>query len=258
MKLRIISDIHVNFYENELPVIEKLNRYFKNIDYDNEILIIAGDVGIANEDKYIEVLKFIRSKFKYIILVPGNHEFYTHTNQHKINDDLANLCEKLGIEYLNKDTVELFGYTFVGCTLWSDLNQKYWYSMNPLIYTCFKSYESFVSTHKNHVEWLDKTLSKLNTDKVIVITHYLPSKKLIAGEFSQPQYAISNTAYFTDLEWMIQKYRNKLVYWFCGHSHITEVMKINKTIVYLNPMGTPGDEHKTKVYTGTLPIEGIK
>lgn len=264
MKLRLISDVHVNFYNSSKPLIEILDSLFPEIDSNNEILIIAGDVGEAFKgkemvEKYIEMLKYFSKRWKHIVYVPGNHEFYyLEIPYNEANDRISNLCEKLGIQYLNKDIVELFGYTFVGCTLWSNVNKEWFDTAMKERYSPGINHTKFIELHKSHVEWMDLTLSKCPDKKVIVITHFLPLKKLISGKFSQPMYKISNTGYYTDLDWIFKKHHNCIAYWFCGHSHITELVKYENTIVYLNPLGNPKDLHLTKVFQDTLPMNGIK
>jgi len=262
MELRVISDIHVNFYDNAAPVIDKLNQLFPKINPDKEILIIPGDIGqIVNknnqfDEKYYDVLKYLKSRWKYIIIVAGNHEYYGCQNMSYASDLLTNICEKMGIEFLNKDSVEMFDYTFIGCTLWSNLNKDYWNEIEHK-YSSFTDCESLCNLHKNNVEWLDKTLDKYKNKKVVVITHHLPSKKLISGHFNHSKYDISNTCYYSNLDWIIKKYSKNMIYWFCGHSHISELMVHKKTIIYLNPLGNPKDFNKQQIYKDTLPISGI-
>ena len=125
-------------------------------------------------------------------------------------------------------------------------------------YESFTDYKNLINLYNSNVEWLDKTLTKNTDKKVIVITHHLPSRNLIAGYFNRPEYDLSNTCYYSNLDWMIKKHSNNLVYWFCGHSHISELMVYKDTIVYLNPLGNPADFNKQQIYKDTLPIGGIK
>ena len=104
MELRVISDVHVEYYDDSKILIDRLNKYFPTVNSEKEILIIAGDIGMATDgnrinSKYLEILKYFRSRWKYIILVPGNHEWYGSTiPMSEVNDILSHECEKLGIE----------------------------------------------------------------------------------------------------------------------------------------------------------------
>lgn len=242
MKIRLFSDVHVNFYESSEPLIEKLNSRLENVD-ENEILVIAGDVGsfIENDSidpRYLDMLKYFRKRWKNkIILVPGNHEWYeSQISMNTLNDMLSNECEKLGIEYLNKDTFKIGSYVFLGCTLWSHPSPKEWERIKHK-YEKYMSYEDMKKLNQNHIEWLDKTLKKISEsdtkNTVIVITHHLPTYKLITGKFNSKKYKSSNTSVANNLEWLLNRYEGNIDYWFCGHSHVSHMCTYNDTILYL-------------------------
>jgi predicted phosphodiesterase len=258
MKIRLFSDTHVNFYNEAAPLIDKLNKYFVNVNSKKELLIVAGDVGnfvTGNkiEQKYLDMLKYFCSRWNHIILVPGNHEWYNSKIPFETVDNMMrNECKNLGIIYLNKNIYKYKDYTFIGCTLWSNVDKRFWPFMKHK-YEGFMTYEKMIKINANHIEWLDKTLKSLYNKKVIVITHHLPSRKLIGGIYVRPEYRISNTAYFTDLEWLIRKNSN-IQYWFCGHSHVNKLVTIGNTVIYLNPIGNPKDEIPKQVYRETLEI----
>jgi metallophosphoesterase superfamily enzyme len=119
MKIRLISDTHVNFYSSSKPLIEKLDKYFPK-NSKNELLILAGDVGQATrganlDPKYVEMLEYFKSRWNHIILVPGNHEWYNSILTFEtVNSMMRKECERLGIIYLNKNTYEYKDYIFVG------------------------------------------------------------------------------------------------------------------------------------------------
>lgn len=258
MKIRLISDTHVNFYSSSKPLIEKLDKYFPKIDSKNELLILAGDIGQATrgvnlEPKYVEMLEYFKSRWEHIILVPGNHEWYNSIVTFQTVDSMIRReCKRLGIIYLNKNTYEYKDYVFVGCTLWSRVHPKYWPFMKYK-YENFLPYEDMLRINDDHISWIDNTLYKLQNKKVIVITHHLPTQKLIGGIYTEPKYRLSNTGYYTNLEWLIKKYPF-IEYWFCGHSHINKLATVDKTVLYLNPIGTPKDEDPAQVYRETLEI----
>jgi hypothetical protein len=131
------------------------------------------------------------------------------------------------------------------------MNIDYWWRVDDRFANL--THSSLVELWKSNVEWLDRTLSKVE-GKVIVVTHYLPTRKLIVGKFNRKEYEIGNTGYYSNLDWMIEKYNDKIEYWFCGHSHVTSLTTIGNTVLYLNPLGAPHEESETILYTGILTI----
>ena len=64
MKLHILSDLHLEFSQLDIPAV------------DAQILVLAGD--IATGSKGIDFAKSVSSRYAHILYVMGNHEFYGH------------------------------------------------------------------------------------------------------------------------------------------------------------------------------------
>ena len=263
--IRIISDLHVEFYDTSEQLIERLESYFPKQSYD-ETLIVAGDVGTVYETngdvskKYIDILKYLRKKWKNkIILVPGNHEYYFATSVSQVNDTLSNLCTQNGIEFLNKEFLEIDGYFFVGCTLWTKMNSKTFNKMNPGHKTFVKNHEEVVELHRNHLDWLTKTLEKLKNrnvgNKIIVISHHLPSHTLVHSKYLTDNYIKTQSAYSTNLDYLIGKYNDNIKFWFCGHSHMSQYFMFGNTFLFLNPIGNPWEAGESEVYLETFDLD---
>jgi predicted phosphodiesterase len=78
MKVQIISDIHLEHYDNGF-------RNFKSIikpENGCDILFLAGDIGNINHDTYKPFLSYVSDNWKEIYYVLGNHEFYNYKNLH--------------------------------------------------------------------------------------------------------------------------------------------------------------------------------
>jgi UDP-2,3-diacylglucosamine pyrophosphatase LpxH len=266
--IRLISDLHYDKYPDIQDLFEKLDFYFPKV-LDNEILIVAGDIGFAVEsgedgevkirEGYIKVLKYFRSRWKHIIIVPGNHEYYTSkTSIEKVNNLISNQCESMGIEYLNKDAVELFGYTFIGCTLWSPMKKHVFDGVKKENWN-FIQYDELLELHYNHKQWLENILEKYKTksdsngaylrDKIIVITHYLPSEKLLSRKYRTENYNKGKSAYVADLDSVIYRYNFLIPFWFCGHSHTSEYRRFNNTIVTnCGVIGNPWEQGDSPIF----------
>ena len=70
MRVFALSDVHVDYPENLEWVLG-----LSNIDYQNDVLILAGDV--SDDLKKLElVFEALLGKFCKVLFVPGNHELW--------------------------------------------------------------------------------------------------------------------------------------------------------------------------------------
>jgi Icc-related predicted phosphoesterase len=129
MKISVCSDIHLEFGD---------------IDFDNtdsaDVLILGGDIlvatDIAQRDPYGVMGEHYRSnrfhdffqrcaaRFPHVILIAGNHEHYNGdfaTTIPHLKDVLGYLSN---LHILDKETWTLDDVTFIGGTLWTDMNQE--------------------------------------------------------------------------------------------------------------------------------------
>lgn len=258
-KIRLISDLHYDKYPEITDLFEKLDFYYHNVDKNNEILIVAGDIGIATEQNdigetviregYVNVLKYLKSRWNHIIIVPGNHEYYTaKCSVEKVNNIISNECEKFQIEFLNKDIAEIDGYIFIGCCLWSPMKKSLFENLNPKNWS-FINHTELINLHNNHKEWLSNSLEKYKKlsdennrylkDKIIVITHYLPSYNILHPKYRKGEYKNTTSAYVCDLEDVISKYHFLTPFWFSGHSHTPRFYRIKNTLLCNLAIGNP-------------------
>ena len=131
MKIALCSDLHLEFGSIVLHNTEQA-----------DVLILSGDILIENDldvfDQQQYDLGFMRGKsrtyheffanvcseFPHVIYIAGNHEHY-HGDYAKT---LPGLVEKLAhysnLHVLDKETFVLGNTTFVGGTLWTDMNKE--------------------------------------------------------------------------------------------------------------------------------------
>ena len=116
MKLRIVSDIHLEFEE-----------YFieEHPDDKDTTLILAGDIGVGTEVPF-DFIQNYAGQFKNIVYVLGNHEFY-----HNVVEDVRAFWANHNIKNLTVlDDAEAIidGVRFTGGTLWTDMNHNDWFT----------------------------------------------------------------------------------------------------------------------------------
>ena len=104
MRLHILSDLHLEFGPAEVPTPEA------------DVVVLAGDVHVG-----YEALAWAQDHFagRPVVYVLGNHEFYHHALP-GLTEGLKRETEGSHIHLLENSAVELCGFTFLGCTLWTD------------------------------------------------------------------------------------------------------------------------------------------
>ena len=92
---------------------------------------MAGDIGsLYRYDQLYNFLSKLSLKFKYVLYVPGNHEFYTMNDYKPLPFRiLANRLYQLensisNLYILNKSSVIIENICFIGATLWSKVPEK--------------------------------------------------------------------------------------------------------------------------------------
>jgi hypothetical protein len=104
MRLHILGDLHFEFGPTKIP------------ETDADVVVLAGDI-LLGRDGHL----WARNQFfaKPVIYVLGNHEFYRHSLP-ELTETVKRETEGSNIHLLENSAVEIDGYTFLGCTLWTD------------------------------------------------------------------------------------------------------------------------------------------
>lgn len=129
MKIAVCSDVHLEFGPLEL----------KN-EQQADVLILSGDICVAHDildradpdilgkhhksNVYHAFFQNCCEQFPHVIYIAGNHEHY-HGDYAK---SLPHMKEKLGylwnLHILDKEMVTFGDVTFIGGTLWTDMNKE--------------------------------------------------------------------------------------------------------------------------------------
>jgi Icc-related predicted phosphoesterase len=233
------------------------------IDYDvllekhADVLILAGDTvpirtvisqfdqnKLSGDDVKV-FFEIISNKFKHIIYVTGNHEFYGCN----INDTYKLkfvLSEFPNIYILDKESISINGVDFFGGTLWTDFNNQdpttLLIAPNSMMdYRCIKQNVNEVLTTdtilRKHQSFIDKFKSWLTLPKehAIVISHHSPALETTNDEYASKHYM--NGLFSSNLKSLIEE--NKLDYWIYGHQHTGKTLQINNCTITTNARGYP-------------------
>ena len=270
MKVALASDIHLEFGPISLENTEGA-----------DVLILSGDICVAkdilNRDDNGIFDRFSRSntihqffqecclRFPHVVYVMGNHEHY-HGDY---NDTITILRNRFGylanLHILDKEMVQLGGVSFIGGTLWTDMNKEDSITLlhmkgmmndfrcvdNSKNVVNFKTFdednnvvfktraakftpEDAVVDHRAMLEYIRLMIEGKFDQKFVVVGHHSPSKLS-----TKPQYedeVIMNGGYSSDLsEFILDHPQIKL--WTHGHTHHKFDYMIGSTRIVCNPRG---------------------
>jgi predicted phosphodiesterase len=250
MLIQYVSDIHLEFM-TKVPKIKVMA----------DILCLAGDIGYPFSGIYKDFLISMNKTFKKIFLIAGNHEYYmmgknTNRSMDEINTMIVQLIKihnLTNVSFLNNSSELYNDYLFVGTTLWtkiSSMNMNDIAQMNDfrMIKTVSNgsllSYDAYNLLHIKNRNFIENTLAtNINKNKIIMITHHLPSFKLIAEEY---QYSDINCFYASECD---KFFVEPIVAWIYGHTHTPNTTVINGIQFVCNPKGYPTENHIIKFVT---------
>lgn len=248
LSIALISDVHLEY----------------NVDLDfglpeADVLVCAGDLGSPFTKMYVHFLTEMVNNYEYVIVIPGNHEYYQHSEalnynypllMKEVEQKIQEICNSIGAIFLQKSTVEIRGIVFHGCTLWSDPSSSGGEDWWPERYDAkhindFKTVNSYLSIHKEHKSWLKSQLQKKTKKKVVVVTHHLPSYRLIETRFK----GSSKNGYYTSNSDKLVKLADL---WLAGHTHCFIDKKVEGVRCICNPIGYPWEDSS---YSENIKIE---
>lgn len=234
--LQYVSDLHLELRDD----IYKLEKVSSN-------LALLGDVGNPFKKNYREFVNYASYNWDNVFLIAGNHEYYSGRTVGETEDKISEITGKYSnICYLNNSSYRLGEYDILGTTLWHNTTEE---SSNIRIENIRNeyiwkdkrmNYSAIQEIYNNSRRWLVKNIYKDNRKK-IVLTHYLPSYKLIHPMYQSDMYNEHYYKYANDLDHII-KY--PVTHWLCGHSHSRLGVDINGVFCGINAIGYPSTDPK--------------
>lgn len=239
MKFRTMSDLHLESCPDYRPEV-----------YDGEsdvTLVLAGDICEIRKIKILlPFLEDMAARFKNVIYVPGNHEYYNGhltISESKLKEAIAHLSN---VYFLNNSTVNIDGVNFICSTLWTSINKG-----NPLdvwaVQNGLNDYRKIrhgnhqritpditISMHLNSVDFIRNELERLKNQVNVVVTHHSPCTLSIHDKYKGDTL---NAAYVTDLTDIMADFVPNV--WIHGHMHDSFDYKVYETRVVCNPKGYP-------------------
>lgn len=262
----VASDIHLEFHTSIEAFTTKILDEILDDPIENRILFLCGDIGHPFKQSYSDFMKFCSNNFKYVLIISGNHEYYDRENHTHTMDEIDNQIDMIvksysNLYFLNNSYCVLseLRIIVVGSTLWSKLDIKTTYkAVNDFINIVtteskktnsnltIQEYNELHTTQLNYLCENVAEIAKLRKNDsydnmiMIVMTHHLPSYKLIASQYEGNTI---NQFFATDLDNLIQSLNadpySCISHWFCGHTHTRMETNIHGTNVIVNPYGHP-------------------
>ena len=104
----------------------------------------------------------------------------------------------------------------------------------------FEGQTDYIQEFANDSDFIQRSLK--NTDlPTVVITHHLPSRRLIHDRFKN----FDNSGFCSDLLDRVELRNMRL--WVCGHTHEYVDTICDGRIIYANPVGYPHEKRKTEI-----------
>lgn len=269
MKIGIASDLHLEFGNCQLTY-----------DTKPDVLVLAGDIITAQNlhkyetagpyqsyekaqtnreraELYREFIQRVAGEFDHVVVVAGNHEFYNGKWEQTLHTLDLEYGQFDNIHFLERDCATIDGVTFVGGTLWTDMNnfcpltlhdtKLFMNDFNQIVdetrgFGKLKpatTVERHIKT-KQYIEYV----AKETPGPVVVVTHHAPSFLSIHDMYKAQ--TITNGAYASELSEEILDNPN-IKLWCHGHMHNQFDYQIGECRVVCNPRGYIGYESRAKM-----------
>jgi predicted phosphodiesterase len=277
MRINVISDLHLEFSDLELPGGEVLilsgdvcEAKHVKAEYDINNILNEGSPSTGNfkrSDRYTRFFHEECCKYDKVFYVAGNHEHYGYT-YHKTIPHLKEMMPA-NVTVLEKEAVEYNGVLFLGGTLWTDMNKNdeltlYHmksmmndYRQVTMLNEVKNVYHRLIPEHTvaEHVKtkqlfrfFLEENRAKKNLP-VVVCTHHSPSKVSTHPRYTHD--VIMNGAYSSDLsEFILDNPEIKV--WTHGHTHDVFDYQIGDTRIICNPRGYKNYEQQAEDFDPTF------
>jgi calcineurin-like phosphoesterase family protein len=271
--IRIASDLHLEGFVQRNPETLAID-FLPRDDRDPEsILVLAGDISSA-PDQLVGFLQVCLQRFPQVIFIAGNHEYYKHDYKawnSEMSDRFQRYCPGLIYALGAVGYVEIEDVRFIYGTLWGDggptlgdegkvgfyLNDFRLISNGETSRGSAKlrfTVQDMKRIYQEQKATIDEYLKMRFSGKTVVITHHLPSRRLVSERFLERDGSDgANGGFVGDCD-SILAYDHAPDLWIHGHTHDTIDTKLWETRIICNPCGYRG-EWNTKFNTFMEPYE---
>lgn len=255
MKLQLLSDLHL----------ETDASFAATPAADADLLVLAGDIGSYQKRRDGTVMDepdWGLRRFSPlpqhggwptpVLFVPGNHE-YDGLDWDEAHAGLRRACDRLGIAWLERETLQIDGVRFIGTTLWSDydalapadtteterlrLREKAFRAANFYLHKMagLRSGALFDAAAMRELglecqDWLREALAQPHDGPTVVVTHFAPTL-----HSADPRYGLApGTAGFCNA---LDDLLPLADLWLHGHLHCATDAQVGRCRIMANPLG---------------------
>ena len=249
MKIQLLSDLHLEVHPHFVP----------QPTPGADVLVLAGDIGSYQSGSLLDAMgdsDFGLGRFAHwpvpVIFVPGNHE-YDAQDFDAAHARLRATCERLGLIWLERESVVLHGVRFVGTTLWSDFDALAEHEGSSDLVRRLRQRDKAFRAANFYLkktggtraeaaflapavreqgllcqQWLRETLATAFDGPTVAVTHFAPSL-----HSADPRYGlVPGTAGFCNA---LDDCLAPVQLWLHGHLHAP----LDYTVQGAHPSGTP-------------------
>lgn len=228
MKLRLLSDIHQEFYHDQ--------KLYKSQGED--VLVLAGDINVGAY-AVCNALERFANEAKHVVYVTGNHEYYGRYIS-EVDDAISAFARNISnVHFLNPGSVDIDGVAFIGGNLWTNFRKDFTAKMacqrSISDFTVIKAFtpDSADLIHTEHIKYIREAYSMHPDHKKVIVTHFLPAVECISEQYRGPD--LLNYYFANDYGQEIADMQNTT--WLFGHTHDLVDIKLGDTRCIANPYG---------------------
>jgi len=253
--VRLCSDLHIEgFYGT--PV-EKMIDYFVPVDERDveSVLVIAGDLS-NKPDQIADFIAALEDRFIKVVYVFGNHEHYKRV----YNDTPEAVQEQFALHGIHNTVCPgndvksyiIDGVKFITGTLWGECSTRPDY--NADLARCIADFQLIKVREygddryymtpaymrrlaEDHKKLIRDELAQATEDKVIVVTHHLPTYDAVSLRY---KVSTTNGAFVNRLDtiWAPNESPNMFLF---GHTHDAQEFVKDGILFRANPVGYRGE-----------------
>ena len=249
IRIQYVSDLHLEFPQNR----QWLTKH--PLEVTGDILLVAGDTAYldlpdSKSDTYsaYQFWDWESKNYCQVIVCFGNHDFYGYYDLATMSNGFRKEIRHNVHAYYNS-VVHLDGIDIIVSTLWSKIKPYDAFLTEKNVSDFYRN--DFNLEHERCLAFIQQAISESDAEKIIVVTHHVPTQLCTAAEFIESPI---NGAFTVELGDFIAD--SRIDYWIYGHSHRNIKAQIGDTLIMSNQLGYVSDnEHLRNGFSLSAMIE---